>query len=277
MVSIHNNIDYNNDNDNNKNVIIDKKNVIIDKKNVIIDNIYNQCSKCLKILSSKQYLNKHLLICKGVSNPLECHYCHKILANRNSKSKHLKICKLKENKEIELNNNNINLIVINNINLVAFDKKEEKIDYDISHLNDNFIYKLTTRHPDDAFHYYYNRLFENYNNRMVLKTTMENSFSNVHVGHNKWETFCDKYIYDKVINNIAISLLEYIKKYSNLEDKKLKKYREYINYMINRDYSNITPLYWNNLYRHNINKLKNLFHSFISCYSSTLDIELLIL
>jgi hypothetical protein len=52
-----------------------------------------QCNKCNKILSSKQNLNKHLLICKGISNQLECHLCHKILSDRSSKSKHLKICK----------------------------------------------------------------------------------------------------------------------------------------------------------------------------------------
>ena len=220
MVHIHNNINniYNNEINN------DNKNVVIDNKNVVID---NQCKKCLKVLSSKQYLIKHLLICKGVSNPLECHYCHKILANRSSKSKHLKVCKLKENEEIELNvnqneinNNNINIVIINNINLVAFDKKEEKIDYDTSHLNENFMYKITTRHPDDAFHYYYNRLFENYNNRIVLKTTMENSFSNVHVGHNKWETFCDKYIY--MIKLLIILHLHYWNILKNILISKIK-------------------------------------------------------
>jgi hypothetical protein len=58
-----------------------------------IDN--KECNKCNKIFSSKQYLNKHILICKGVSNPLECHLCHKILANSGSKSRHLKKCKVK--------------------------------------------------------------------------------------------------------------------------------------------------------------------------------------
>jgi hypothetical protein len=65
-----------NNNNNNSNMVNDK-----------------QCNKCNKILSSKQNLNKHLLICKGISNPLECHLCHKILSDRSSKSKHLKICK----------------------------------------------------------------------------------------------------------------------------------------------------------------------------------------
>ncbi len=63
----------NNNNNNNSNMVNDKQ--------------------CNKILSSKQNLNKHLLICKGISNPLECHLCHKILSDRSSKSKHLKICK----------------------------------------------------------------------------------------------------------------------------------------------------------------------------------------
>ena len=299
MMSKHNNID-------NNNFVIDNKNTMNCNETI---NKNNQCEKCLKILSSKQYLNKHLLICKGVSNPLECHFCHKILANSGSKCTHLKICKLKENEEKEdlevsklkeeekedlnkelienlnqqiqiienqINNNNSNNNNCNNtncnnitynINLVAYDKKEERIDYDTSHLTENFMYKLTTRHPDDAFYYYCIRLFENHNNRMVLKTSMRNSFSKVHVGENNWEKLLDKYIYDKVVNNIALALLEYIKKYSNIEDKKLKKYKEYIDYMSDKGYSYIKPLYWNKIYRHNINKLKNLFHSFIS-YSS---------
>ena len=55
----------------------------------------NQCNKCNKILSSQQYLQKHLLICNGVLNPLECHLCHNIFANSGSKSTHLKMCKFK--------------------------------------------------------------------------------------------------------------------------------------------------------------------------------------
>ena len=129
------------------------------------------------------------------------------------------------------------------------------------------MYKITTRHPDDAFYYYCIRLFENHNNRMILKTSMRNSFSKVHVGENNWEKYYDKYIYDKVVNNIAFALLEYIKKYSNIEEKKLKKYKEYIDYMSDKGYSYIKPLYWNKIYRNNINKLKNLFHSFISSSS----------
>ena len=62
------------------------------KKNKIINTNNKKCYKCDKIVSSKNYLEKHLKTCKGVSNPLECHLCHKILANRGSKSRHLKLC-----------------------------------------------------------------------------------------------------------------------------------------------------------------------------------------
>jgi len=82
--------------------------------NTIDNNNDNKCSKCNKNLSSKQNLNKHLLICKGVSNALECHLCHKIFSHRTSKWKHLKTCKNKDitstnvNELIETNNKNEN-------------------------------------------------------------------------------------------------------------------------------------------------------------------------
>ena len=76
------------------------------KVSINANNVCNdkQCYKCNKILSSKQNLKKHLLICNGLSNPFECHLCHKILSDRTSKFKHLKICKGKENsKELIIN------------------------------------------------------------------------------------------------------------------------------------------------------------------------------
>ncbi len=73
---------------------IKDKNTNIKDRNTNNDN--NICNKCGKTLSSKSYLNKHLIICKGVSNPLECHICHKIFSHYNSKSFHLKKCKEKQ-------------------------------------------------------------------------------------------------------------------------------------------------------------------------------------
>ena len=64
--------------------------------NPIDDDATLKCNKCGKVVSSKSYLNKHLLICKGVSNSSECHICHKIFSHRNAKFVHLKKCKEKQ-------------------------------------------------------------------------------------------------------------------------------------------------------------------------------------
>ena len=76
-----------------KNDIIEDNNDINTDKTDIIEDKCIICIKCNKKLSSKQSLKKHLLICKGVSNPLECHLCHKIYYDSSSKSRHLKKCK----------------------------------------------------------------------------------------------------------------------------------------------------------------------------------------
>jgi hypothetical protein len=54
-----------------------------------------QCDKCMKELSSKQTLQKHIKSCNGLSS-LQCQYCHKSLSNANSKYRHRKTCKLKQ-------------------------------------------------------------------------------------------------------------------------------------------------------------------------------------
>ena len=161
MVSKHNNDKY-------KNATINHKNATINHKNTITD---NKCSKCNKILSSKQYLEKHLLICKGVSNPLECHLCHKILANRGSKSTHLKTCKgllIKEpSTELTLTSNNTIInndnTVINNIgnitninnNIIIFDPlKPYGTTLKTDHINLEFISKLLMIKENDALTLY---------------------------------------------------------------------------------------------------------------------------
>jgi hypothetical protein len=163
-----------------KNTVLEGKNTVLEGKNTVIEGTKqlndNKCYKCNKILSSKKYLQKHLVICKGVSNPLECHLCHKILFDSSSKSKHLKICREKSlqlvpipeeepilevvpipsqqpsqqlvqaapqpinnNTQIILNNNktyNNNCNNTYNINLIRFNEEELKIDFDSNHLEE---------------------------------------------------------------------------------------------------------------------------------------------
>jgi hypothetical protein len=172
MVSKHTNINVKKVEDDVKKVEDDVKKVEDGVKNVDYD---KKCLKCGKILSSKNYLQKHLIICKGVLNRLECHKCHKIFASISSKSHHLKNCKYvindlvvcnKETNELILsdilpntsneitinnnitNNNTINNTINNNnntivnINLVCYNKDEETISFDISHLDKNILYKI---------------------------------------------------------------------------------------------------------------------------------------
>jgi len=280
------------------NVTIDKPNATIDKPNVTIDkpNVMNdnKCLKCNKILSSKQNLNKHLLICKGVSNPLECHLCHKVLANRGSKSTHLKICKgitienngitdliennnNNKNEIVEKNINNNNLIintytnsnnVINNtynINLISYNKEERKIEFDINHINKNLIYKLRTMHENDAYDYFCYKLFENKNNQMIIKTNLRHIYSNVHLGFNIWEKILDNNIYHIIIYYIAKTMNNYIIENTTIQERDDNKLGEILFY-IKMMYSKMTiekyPRKYEKYYKNNIESLKLKFSKF---------------
>ena len=167
----------------------------------------NQCIKCNKIVSSKYYLEKHLLICNGVSNPLECHLCHKILANSGSKSIHLKNCKIKlsliddEKPSIPIDNNIDNIIVFNPNNPNG---KSFKTD----HINLEFINNLLKIKEEDALSLYTTKILDNPENRCIKKTNMRSTFSEIHVGNNKWNSYYDSDIYPKFISEISNCLCE---------------------------------------------------------------------
>ena len=271
----------------------DKLNDMNDKLNDTND---KQCYKCNKILSSKQNLNKHLLICKGVSNPLECHLCNKILSDSSSKSRHIKICKGKENskeliikeKENELIENNKNEIItfnntlnkINNvittnsnnvittnynINLISYNKEERTIEFDINHMNKNIIYKLRTMHENDAYDYFCYKLFENKNNQMIIKTNLRHIYSNVHLGFNIWEKILDNNIYHIIIYYIAKTMEKYIMENTTIKERDEQKLGE-ISYYIQMMYSKLTmekyPRKYDKYYKNNIESLKLKFSKF---------------
>jgi hypothetical protein len=244
-------------------------------------------------LSSKQNLNKHLLICKGVSNPLECHLCHKVLANRGSKSTHLKICKGIEketntitdliennnnkNEIVEKNINNNNLIINTytnsnnvtnntyNINLISYNKEERKIEFDINHMNKNLIYKLRTMHENDAYDYFCYKLFENKNNQMIIKTNLRHIYSNVHLGFNIWEKILDNNIYHIIIYYIAKTMNNYIIENTTIQerdDNKLGEILFYIKMMYSRMTMEKYPRKYDKYYKINIESLKFQFSKF---------------
>ena len=234
----------------NKNDTIIHRNDTIYNKNAITD---NKCSKCNKILSSKQYLEKHLLICKGVSNSLECHLCHKILANRGSKSTHLKKCKgilIKEpltNNNCIINNNtiinnNINNGIINNTsnitNIIIFDPlKPYGTTLKTDHINLEFISKLLKIKEKDALTLYTKKLLDNPENRCIKKTNLRSIYSQIHIGDNKWDCCYDNDIYPKFISEISNCLGNLLLS-KNLNRKIINKLIEFIDYMAEDGYCN---------------------------------------
>lgn len=307
LVSKHTNIEGNNTvnedikikNDGNNtvnediNIENDGNNTVNDGKITVDD---KKCLKCGKILSSKRYLQKHLIICKCVLNPLECHKCHKILANSSSKCKHLKICKgiindivvcNKETNELILSdvlgntsneitinnttnniiNNTINDNTVNNtiinINLVCYNKDEETISFDISHLDKNILYKITTRHFDSGFYFFCMKLFENKNNQLIIKENFKYSHSKIHTGFKIWITLYDKYIYPIVMTNISETMLIFIETY-NLKTPAMKSMIGYLDSMATKDgYSATKTAEYKKNYNIHINQLKILFNKFM--------------
>jgi len=273
------NNDIKNVNDNINNVNDPIKNV---NDPIKIVNPANKCSKCSKILSSKNYLQKHLLICKGVSNPLECYLCHKIYSSRSSKSKHLKICKgleiivkpveeiqpiqpqtINNNTQIILNNNCNNNITYN-INLIRFNEEELKIDFDIQHLEENnIIHKLYIISAENAFRVFYKKLFENKNNQMIIKQNLKHTYSKVHTGRNIWQKMLDDYIYHIIMHFISETLISYISNHTkNKEDMRYKQLRDYLDYMATKGYSYNNTKEIEKSYKNHIRSLKYLFNSF---------------
>ena len=292
MMTKHKEINYQHlFNDNKK---VDNDNKKVDNFNKKVDND-NECIKCHKILSSKQYLNKHLLICKGVSNPLECHLCHKILSDKSSKCKHIKICKGIENSKelitiennntndlINTNSNNIintnsnNIITTNsnnvintnnyNINLISYNKEDRKIEFDINHMNKNLIYKLRTMHENDAYVFFCYKLFENKNNQMIIKTNLRHIYSNVHLGFNIWEKILDNNIYHIIIYYISEIMNKYIIENTTIQERDDTKLGEILFY-IKMMYSKLSivekyPRKYEKYYKNNIESLKLQFSKF---------------
>ena len=275
-----------------KNIHDDDKNTMFGDKNIHDD---KKCLKCGKILSSKRYLQKHLKKCKGVLNPLECHKCHKILASSSSKCNHLKICKgiindvvvcNKETNELILSdilpntsneitinnttnniiNNTINDNTVNNtiinINLVCYNKDEETISFDISHLDKNILYKITTKHFDSGFYFFCMKLFENKNNQLIVKTSLKLSYSKIHTTSKEWINTCDKYIYPIIMTNIAETMLIFIDKYKN-KSTSFKNLIAYLDIMATNGYSTSKTAEFKSTYSNHINKLKILFNTFL--------------
>jgi hypothetical protein len=162
-----------------------------------------------------------------------------------------------------INNTIVNGNVINNItyniNLISFNKEEEKIEFDISHLDKNeLMTKIKNNRPDVSFKYFCEKLFENKNNQMVIKSSLRYKYSNIHMGMNIWQVFLDKYIYPIIMTQIADTMCSFLETTSS----RLKELDKYLNIMASNGYSNVDRLEYKNKYMDNIEQLKILFNTF---------------
>ena len=217
--------------------IIDKNKEVINGNTESLNGIEKyKCEKCIKVLKSKQSLNYHINICKGVSNILECHYCHKILSDSSSKAKHLKICKAKSHiltvipKEQQPIINNIDqsthITNNNNITLISFNlKQNEYTKFITDHISDKEITKILRENKTDYNHLieaYLSKLYDNPLNVCIRKISEKSGYSNINQS-GKWIKELDTNIYPHLVKDVSNDLCEKVDELID-EDKIKGKY-----------------------------------------------------
>jgi len=248
-------------------------NVNIDE-NICQDINTSTCYKCNKTLANKYNLANHIDKCRGVINPLQCEYCMKIFKYRNNKYVHKRKCKLiqlaKQEEEQKasiqnITNNNITNNITNNTvndnsnnvtvnNIIVFDPKNMEL------LNDHITKKQLQKMVADTdftkiLTDYSTALLSRKENQCVRKTNLNSTSSSVHVGDNKWEFQTDKYIYPKLLTNIAYNLSD-VK-----ENFKVRVYEE-LNNFIDDVASEATDCYTKESEEKRLKRLyKNLFNN----------------
>ena len=224
-----------------ENTTIIKENTMIIKENMtILKEKTFKCEKCTKILTTKQSLNYHIKVCKGVLNPLECHYCHKVLANSSSKSQHIKTCKEKEKKELEekqiveggitiINNNNYNIQLIN-FNM----KSNEYTKFITDHITDKEIIRLikdNKHNYNEMIESYFSKLYDNPLNICVRKLQEKAGYSEV-IETGKWNKKPDSIVYPHLVKDISYDLFEKVDvlmEEDKIKGKICEEIHEYLN------------------------------------------------
>ena len=207
----------------------------------------NKCVKCNKTFSTKQSLNKHSLICKGIINPLECHKCNKIFSCSSNKSRHLHICKAEMKSDIVLleekpsqiiiNNDNSQNITINNnivINAVIFQESPDKIsgfvdNYTMGYIANDIIMPFY-KNPPLMLENYYRHLCKDENNRYIKKSNCKSNYCMVKTEDGSWIRKNDNVVIPKLTHDLVHNFLDVINEEDNEKEmcninKRLKKER----------------------------------------------------
>jgi len=256
------------------NVQLSGANVQYPENNVQWENTASfQCDKCYKNYKNNRYLKLHNEKCTGITNPLQCHNCNEIFKNRSTKSMHLKKCLLQlsipttnqsnsgpqniatlNNNGVIINNQNNNTNTINNTNItiLAVDpNKLDQLEFVTDHITNpelKSILKLT--HQDisndkkiNMLETYMRHLMTNPINKCIKKTNMQNVYSQIHTGNNKWETKHDRDLYPKLTCNVAqgfsgLMALRNSEKPMIKTERKLEELKAFLDYMSDEGYRN---------------------------------------
>ena len=94
------------------------------------------------------------------------------------------------------------------IDIVYFDYDNKIINFDNSHIKDKEFIINNNLEYYELFELYYNKLFENDNNKIIRKT--KRTYSKILTNTNKWLNKLDESIYPIIINNIAKNMKSFI-------------------------------------------------------------------
>jgi len=132
------------------------------------------------------------------------------------------------------------------IDIVYFDYDNKIINFDNSHIKDKEFIINNNLEYYELFELYYNKLFENDNNKIIRKT--KRTYSTILTNTNKWINKMDETIYPIIINNIAKNMKSFIE--INFKDDINNNNDVIINILCFLDYILKITSKNNNLYSH---------------------------
>ena len=179
-----------------------------------------QCEYCQKALSNAYSKYRHKKVCQKKekeddkeANKEEINTLPSITNNNNYAVGNLEGDHNTVNSTNNINNitnYNTNNITNNNNSIMLFDK-DSYISFDASSMDieDNVSKVDCTddRSHIGALYNFSNILFSIPKNRCVKKTNLKMRHSKVHTGDNRWETLDDSFVYDKLVKDISITLM----------------------------------------------------------------------
>ena len=215
----------------------------------------NTCINCNKVFANKWTLKRHNINCNGHTDPQICGFCNKSFTTRAGKSRHIKICKIKStaliiqpsnilsentskndinsitnNITIGTQNNTNNINTTNNFNIVIYD--QNRTNFVTDHITTDMLRNILLRNMDDgAIRKYSDQVMQREENNCIRKLDKRSSYSQVHIGENKWKNVPDKIVYPEIVSKIAEDMQDRVSEdFSTLKSK--EKLFDLLDYII---------------------------------------------